>query len=661
MIRPEPAHILMVYPPLAAPSAPSLQMAWLARQSVIRGLPIKQYDANIDFFVRYLFSPENLNRFLTEIEAKKSCGAYRAVDPTAHAVLKDLSENRRQWEKRIASVGQYMSICWDDRFYRPDNCVLSLGNTKALLKMISLAFYPSQVRWDTFDHPMAGDPNWPLSFAQDASSNPFIDFFKVNLYPKLGVPGLHLLLFWISSIAQLPAAATMAVFSKKTNPGLPVAVVGAQGLLSGCERFADSLLVASDDKLISRLKRLVVGKYTDRVEAGTDFSHALGGPYLSPALALSFDLRPGGIQPNSTTGLLEFIDTGLEQLGNPGLLITVDGDLQRHFYEGPTTSIKSVTSGLGIKTKLREASRNIDGQALRQAGVSLIVWQAPRGSLEALKAVLWQMSRAGIWNHLRVPQGKRDALTEELYRFSIANPNIVHSWDYTRSAGSTGDSSNGVSGATAYGRVQKLPGKPLWQILNDPAHLLLYLKRHGRQQVLRWWVPDNHAGVYTLGSKLEYHYKKPGNLPLGYLHEICLMVEAGGSVNMERVRYNLERAFLIAYVMEAGMIVGNYSLKNPRREYIETVNQQSGLDLTHYVERGYASVRPEYRGMGIGASLLAGLMKRAGDRKVFSIIGQDNEAAQKMATRNRTRQVAEYYSQRLGKRVGVWIPEKMLD
>ena len=78
------------------------------------------------------------------------------------------------------------------------------------------------------------------------------------------------------------------------------------------------------------------------------------------------------------------------------------------------------------------------------------------------------------------------------------------------------------------------------------------------------------------------------------------------------------------------------------------------------MERGYTSVRPEYRGMGIGARLLEGLTEKAGDRKVFSVISEDNPAARKMALRNRTRQVAEYYSQRLGKRVGVWVPEWML-
>ena len=67
------------------------------------------------------------------------------------------------------------------------------------------------------------------------------------------------------------------------------------------------------------------------------------------------------------------------------------------------------------------------------------------------------------------------------------------------------------------------------------------------------------------------------------------------------------------------------------------------------------------KALGIGVRLLAGLTERAGGRKVFSVISEDNEGARKMAVRNRTRQVAEYFSARLGKRVGIWIPEWMLE
>jgi GNAT superfamily N-acetyltransferase len=553
-------------------------------------------------------------------------------------------------------------MCRGEGFYRPGNSVAALGNVAALLQLAALAFYPLRLGWGTCDPPGGGDPDGILSFAQDASANPFRAFCKTGLAPKLETPGLRLLLFWISSEAQLPATATMAVFSKKRNPDLHVAVAGVAELLAGSKRFADSLLTVPDNQLLPRLKQLTGGSDTDRIEAGPDFSCLPHGPYLAPAPVLSFDLRPGGIQPDPPMGLFEFIKRCQEKFAARGVFITVDEDLHRYF-PGPDGTVDGNGTALclGIYTKLGEICQKIDGKALHRAGVRLIVWRAPEGSLEALKAVLWQMSQAGIWNHLQVANRGDDALIDALILFAAANPNIVHSWDDTRFPAAPADHSPGPDEPTVYRRVRKLPGRPLWQILNDPVHLLLYLERHGRQKVMRWRVPDNPAGVYTLGSQLDYHYTPPGKLPPGFMDEICLMVADGGSVDMERVRDNLEKAFLIAYAMEEGVIVGNSSLKNPRPEYIKTVNRQSGLDLTHYVERGYTSVRPEYRGMGIGARLLAGLTKRAGDHKVFSVISEDNAAARKMAIRNRTRQVAEYYSPRLGKKVGVWIPEWMLD
>jgi carbamate kinase len=65
--------------------------------------------------------------------------------------------------------------------------------------------------------------------------------------------------------------------------------------------------------------------------------------------------------------------------------------------------------------------------------------------------------------------------------------------------------------------------------------------------------------------------------------------------------------------------------------------------------------------MGIGTKLLEGLTARAGKKKVFSIIGEDNVATQKIALRNQTKKVTTFYSERLGKEMGVWMPAWMLD
>ena len=261
-------------------------------------------------------------------------------------------------------------------------------------------------------------------------------------------------------------------------------------------------------------------------------------------------------------------------------------------------------------------------------------------------------SRAGVWNHL-VLDGTSASL--ENCKAVAHQPNIIHSWE-SINAGNWGCDPNG-----AYGQVRPLPGRPLWQTVNDPVGRFLLVDRLTKNRLFRLRIEDDGERLYTVGDALEYHFLPPDRLPDGYLDEICAMVAAGGTVAATHVRFNLERAFLIGYTMENGAIVGNSSLKNPRPEYIARVRRQSGLDLTGYVERGYTSVRPEYRGLGIGTKLLEGLTQRAGGRKIFSVISEDNAATQTIAKRNRTRKVATYFSEKAGKPVGIWMPEWMID
>lgn len=260
-------------------------------------------------------------------------------------------------------------------------------------------------------------------------------------------------------------------------------------------------------------------------------------------------------------------------------------------------------------------------------------------------------SRAGVWNHLILDGA---AATTENCNAVALQPNIIHSWEATKA----GDAA--CRATDAYGQVARLPGRPLWQAVNSPVNRFLLVDRVTRDRLLRLRIDDDGDRLYPVGDALRYRFSPPDRLPDGCLDEICAMVKAGGTVSATHVRYNLERAFLIGYVREKGVIVGNSSLKNPRPEYIDTVRHQSGLDLTGFVERGYTSVRPEYRGLGIGTRLLEGLTQRAAGRKIFSVIAEDNEATKIIARRNRTRKVASYFSKKAGKPVGIWMPEWMI-
>jgi len=262
------------------------------------------------------------------------------------------------------------------------------------------------------------------------------------------------------------------------------------------------------------------------------------------------------------------------------------------------------------------------------------------------------VSRAGIWNHLTLDgpaavAANRDAVARQ--------PNIVHSWEATAGDGRKSIADDG------YRKLPALPGRPLGQVVDNPVHRFVLIDRFGKNWLLRSRADKETNRIVTLGEAMTYRFCPPDRLPDGCLDDICAMVAAGGTVAATHVRSNLERAYLIGYVLENGIVVANSSLKNPRPQYIDSVRQRTGLDLTGFVERGYTSVRPEYRGLGIGTRLLEGLTARAGDRKIFSVIAEDNEATKIIARRNRTRRVAGYYSEKAGKPVGIWMPEWMID
>jgi GNAT superfamily N-acetyltransferase len=155
--------------------------------------------------------------------------------------------------------------------------------------------------------------------------------------------------------------------------------------------------------------------------------------------------------------------------------------------------------------------------------------------------------------------------------------------------------------------------------------------------------------------KIEYHYRRPEELSPELLDEICALILEVGSMRPERVRENLERAFLIGYAQSEGRVVGTVTLKRPRPEYVQSVEDQTGLDLSGFLERGYTSVRSEYRGLAVGATLIRDLTARAEGRPIYVVIASDNPAAQALARGNDTHLRATYFSRILDKEVGVWV------
>ncbi len=326
-----------------------------------------------------------------------------------------------------------------------------------------------------------------------------------------------------------------------------------------------------------------------------------------------------------------------------------------------------ITMGITRVVQGAENAFELPENLLQLSRLRLIQWIIPHPEADLDTRPLWQISGQGIWNHFMLDPRGISSEPSTFLSFILSNPNIAHSYELlspamTEEKETMPDTVMVLPPMVIpYRTVAPLPGIPLWQAINNPAHVLLYLVDYTRKMLFPMRIDPETGTSFSLGRDITFYFQKPKALPPGYLDEICKMVEAGGSVSTQWVRYNLERAFLIAYAMENGVIVGNSSLKRPRKPFIDRINKISGMDFTHFLERGYTSVRPEYRALGVGAKLLEGLTSRAGDHKIFSIIGEDNTATQKIAIRNNTRKVVTYYSEQMGKKAGIWMPESMID
>jgi GNAT superfamily N-acetyltransferase len=482
---------------------------------------------------------------------------------------------------------------------RPETMIDDAKALDAALSRVSAAYPPCRLGRDGFAHPGLNTVEDLMAFREDPEANPFWRYAFERWQPFGAAAAPDGVVLCMTSAGQLPAAATLALALRRHRPEVPLFTVGAGDLADDARKelfFENHSPVAAED---IRLLAAHLRTLDTEGPSGDRHGRSIGGPQGLPVL-------------------------------------------RRCPLERPL-------AGDRIPALADEAAAD---------GRKLIVWKSGNENATAVARQLHAVARRGIWNHL-VLEGKSSA---DLEQFARTNANIVHSWCRREPAPSRFSDPHcrypGVS--PAYGETAPLPGKPLWMVLRDPVYLEAALERLDLKSLMRMRLADDGRRVFEAGQDLRFQFVSPENLPAGHLEEIVRMVAAGGSVQTRFVRHNLERAHLVAYAEETGVIVANSCLKHPRAEYIDAVSRQSGIDLHHFLERGYTSVRPEYRGLGIGTALLAGLTERAGEYKIFSVIAEGNIATQKMAVRNRTRRVATFYSRRARKAVGVWIPEGML-
>jgi len=630
--------VMIVTPPLTSPAMPSFTGAFAAGCFLREAQNASVYDANLDFFTNHVFSKKVLEQGFKLAVQKKENGLISTED---FRVLEKIFQSQ---SSRPFSTQFFRS----ESFYDPEKYFTAKSQIDDLLLIYSAAFYPSRIRWRLLKG----------SVIDDYKNQLFISFCheKFGMMLKQVLP--KVVIFALDSESQISGTNTMINYIKTIFPEI-------QTIILQNKNYAESDTFASDHTFSLQNQPFFLNwinttwkcKNQD-TNLEPDFSLFPLKQYLTPELILP--LKPCLFKDSSS--FWDLVAKLKDKLGAKGFL-----------FENPISSFeiflkKKEFSELfyGVQSDMENLDKMYVGnenQTLFSSGMTLIQWENP-GKKEDLKIKsLWNLSKIGVWNHVGLTGLFRSALKNDWLRFISLNPNIAHSFENISYAGPyCKPDLNGIDPSLqAYSGVKQLPGEPFWKLLSDPAHLLLYLKRKGKKNLFCLRTDKINKTLISLGSGITFHFRKPDELPPGFLDEICAMVKAGGSVDTKYVRYNLERAYLIGYAQENGIIVGNSSLKHPRAEFIERLDTITGLNFNHFVERGYTSVRPEYRALGVGARLLKGLTKGAEQYKIFSIISEDNTATQKIAQKNKTKKIAVYYSEKVGKELGIWMPEYMIE
>lgn len=597
-------NILFVLPPMPFIRQNAMTIAEV--QKVLNGLghSCKLFDAGTDFFNHFLMEPDYLRQALVLLEKRL---AEKDRDPHWDLIKESgpaILSSKEKWRERIAMLPSAMAGLRSEAFFEPARAAAFVQLLHHMLDLMSTAYAPCRFTYSGFHHPRLNHPSDLKAFTRASTLNPFVRYGLTQASALEKRRPFDLILFFLTSAGQVGPAASLGTSWRKQMPDLMFIAVGLPQWASAVQQA-----IGGDKDLAS----------------------------------------PPGMKALWETLQAVFLRKLIPEAGRDSMM-----DLSFLLPDGVETSV--------LFQRLQEDKcREV---ALEQTGreEKTLAWFQPRGELKTITDHLYTLAKKGFWNHLEWSEIDDSSLVAALQDFAATNPNIIHSWCRRLNPPSMFSDPlvQWPEGNAPYGETEPLPGRPFWQVLQNPTWLDAYRQKIGAKRLIHMQLDTASKEIYELGSQLVYHYVPPADLPHGYLDEICRMVEAGGSVSTQWVRHNLERAYLIGYVEERGVVVGNSSLKHPRNEYLDVVSEQSGLDLRHYLERGYTSVRPEYRGFGIGAKLLFGLTKRTEGYKIFSIIGEENVATQKMAVRNRTRKVTSFMSKRAGKSVGVWVPEWML-
>jgi len=459
---------LLIFPPVWTPVTPYLALPLLVAYLLEKGLPAKQYDASLDFFLKYLLTPTTLFDLLEVVEKRDRAGDYSGANQDEKSLIEDLKANQNSWTQKISRIGSTIeSMRSESGFYEPETCIRDQADLYDMLSLASLAYYPTAFTFNTFSNPAIEDFDSMVRFCDDETINPFLESFATQLTGKLKEEQPSLVGISISTSHQLAGALTMARFVKKKYPSMHVTLGGRHILRlresfmkrpSFFPGFCHSMIMDNGEKpllkLINQLKtggtlrdvpnlvyfhedRLVFnekGPHEPIPEVPTpDFSDLPLKDYLAPSPIIPVRLSEGCYWGKCT--FCSRYDNKEFQTIPAGMAVNQVEELQRKYNVScftvnddclTPTYLEAFSRGIldrGLKVSISLWCKPVGSftrerlHLLSQAGVRLIRWGIETGHRRILKLmnkgtnlkdtlrVLKDASGAGIWNHATVILG----------------------------------------------------------------------------------------------------------------------------------------------------------------------------------------------------------------------------------------------------------------
>lgn len=220
-------RVSLYFPPHWTPTMPHLALPSLTGYLRQRGIPVTQHDLNVTFFDAVL-SRATLATALTAAQRRhRRLASARWRDPLAEAEFRNLEAILPGASELVADVELAKSILRGPQFYEPDENLGAMLTVIDALQLASAPYYPSTVSWQGYQTLQPPDATQGILQAiVDLEHNPFADYYRRRVIPRLlqerpGLVGISL-----SSIHQVVPGLTLAAMVKSLDAGIHVTVGG---------------------------------------------------------------------------------------------------------------------------------------------------------------------------------------------------------------------------------------------------------------------------------------------------------------------------------------------------------------------------------------------------------------------------------------------------